>query len=130
KDDILHGDFTATRGRRQPIDFRITFTSETDKVGEFVEDATDSGVLEIQSRTRDKSWTPERSHAVRGMRRYHLYAPGSVNNSDWVLVLSQMVQYEKDQEGRETTLTTSSILDETFIVRFDTEKDSFWLTAF
>jgi len=127
KDDILHGVFTASRGRRQPIDYRITFTSETDKIGEYVEDSTDYGVVEVVSRTRDKSWNPARSHAVRGMGRYHLYAPGSINNSDWVLVLSQMVQYEKDQDGRETTLTTSSILDETFIVRFDPEKDSFRL---
>ena len=127
KDDILHGVFTAARGRRQPIDFRLSFTSETDKIGEFVEDATDFGVVEVESRTRDKTWNPERSHAVRGMGRYHLYAPGSVNNSDWVLVLSQVVQYEKDLQGRETVLTTSSILDETFIVRFDPEKESFRL---
>jgi hypothetical protein len=127
KDDILHGVFTAARGRRQPIDFRLSFTSETDKIGEFVEDATDFGVVELESRTRDKSWDSERSHAVRGMGRYHLYAPGSVNNTDWVLVLSQMVQYERDRQGRETVLTTSSILDETFIVRFDPEKESFRL---
>ncbi len=150
KNDVLSGVFRASQGRGTR--WTASFQSELDKFLEYSEDATDYGTVELESsfvqqverdlppavlprgstrggRDSCAVWprkTFTRSHEVRAKGKYYLYAPGTVNNEDWVLVLSEVIQSEIDH-GRDTSIFTTVIPDETFIVAFSPEKDTFRL---
>jgi hypothetical protein len=124
KDDFLGGVFEAAKGRNTR--FKLTFTSEIDKLFNYTEDATDYGTVEVESQSASGSGKDARSHEVGGSGRYYLYAPGSINNSEWVLLLSEVVVREVDK-GFDTTLFTNVVPDEAFICRFDPVKDAFRL---
>jgi hypothetical protein len=124
RDDLLSGVFAAAKGRSAR--FKLAFTSEIDKLIDEVEDATDFGVVEIETSVASGAGRDARSHEVSGSGRYALYAPGRVNNRDWVLVLTEVVLREVDR-GLDTSLFTSVAPDEIFILRFGAGKDSFQL---
>ena len=128
KDDLLSGVFTARQGRR--IEWMASFQSEIDKYLEYSEDATDYGSVELASKFIDSvdaelpdELIPQggrqygkyntvttkreaylRTHAVKATGKYYLYAPGSIHNEDWVLVLAAVIQTEVDHSGRETLI--------------------------
>ena len=142
KDDILSGVFTARQGRH--IEWMASFQSEIDKYLDYSEDATDCGSFDLQSKfveavddelpeelipqggrhlgkyntvtTKREAYL--RTHAVKATGKYYLLAPGAVHNKDWVLVLASVIQTEVDHQGRETTLFTTSVPDETFSLYF------------
>ena len=121
KEDVLSGVFTAKEGSHST--WRLTFLSEIDAVRDFAEDSTDYGTVEFESRSLRKVG---RTSEVRGEASYFLYAPNTVNNKDWVLVLSEIVHTEVER-GRTVTLSTSSLPDETFILRFGPDRKTFEL---
>jgi hypothetical protein len=124
KDDFLAGVFEAAKGRSAR--FKLTFTSEIDKLFTYTEDATDYGTVEVETRSSSGTGDHARSHEVSGWGRYYLYAPGSINNEEWVLLLSEVVVREVDR-GFDTVLFTNIVPDEAFILRLSPEKDSFKL---
>lgn len=148
KDDLLAGVFTARQGRR--FEWTAIFSSEIDKALDFAEDATDYGVFELQSTfvdTASEDLPPEllprgggyntllgrregrhfRAHSVKTRGRYFLFAPGAINNDEWVLVLSGGEQREVDRSGRETSLLVSQVPDEVFILYFSPSRRAFEL---
>jgi hypothetical protein len=70
--------------------------------------------------------TTTRAHESRAEGRYHLYAPGSVNNDEWVLALSNILVSETDH-GRDTSISAGVVSDETLILYFSPERGSFRL---
>jgi hypothetical protein len=124
KDDFLTGAFEAAKGRSAR--FQLKFTSEIDKLFNYTEDATDYGTVEVESRSASGWGKDARSHEVSGWGRYYLYAPGSINNKEWVLLLSEVVVREVDR-GFDTVLFTNVVPDEAFICKLNPEKDSFQL---
>ncbi len=122
KRNILAGAFT---GRQDAsTQWHIRFRSSINKQIAFSEDATEFGTVEIESvhvsqdrRHKSSTWS---------MGRYHLYAPGSVNNEDWVLTLSSMTHSQRDA-GRHTNWSTGRLADDTLIVTFADTADSFRL---
>ena len=124
KDDILSGAFTGKQGRY--TDWSITFRSEIEKFRKGAEDATEYGSVEVESRFYQEVDGKVIDHGIRARGSYYLYAPGTVNNKEWVLVLAEMVHSEIDRSP-EKGWYTESIPDETFILYFSPQKDSFRL---
>lgn len=125
KDDFLSGVFTGAQGRYTR--WKATFQSEADKRVDSSEDATDYGTVELESVFHQRVGQSSRSHEVHRRGKYYLYAPGTVNNQEWVLVLSEVLESEADKAGLETSLFTTYIPDETLILYFSPERDSFRL---
>lgn len=124
KEEILSGAFEGSRGRFTR--WKIVFRSEIDTYSNHTEDATEYGEFEVRSdRCQDIDGT-RYAHGTRAFGRYSLYAPGTVNNRDWVLVLSEVV-YSRIDRSPEAGFATERLPDESFVVRFGPEKDSFQL---
>jgi hypothetical protein len=124
KDEILAGTFTARRGRFST--WRMTFRSEVDKQRPHSEDATEYGIFEVESHSDQSTATSRFEHKTRSSGKYFLYAPGTVNNKDWVLVLAEVVQSEVDK-GKDIVVFTDTMADETMIIDFSDEADAFRL---
>ena len=124
KEDRLSGVFTATQGRH--IKWRITFESEIDLYAAWSEDATDYGRVIVESKSDARSSATRLTHRAEARGRYYLYAPHTVNNEDWVLIIAGAIQ-KATQYGSEKTLSTNTVPDETFILYFSPEKDTFRL---
>ena len=104
----------------------LTFRSETNKPLAYSEDATEYGSVVIEGKRDDRD--TEYKSRTRSIGTYELYAPGTVNNSEWVLYLSKMAHYEKERFAREGTWNSGVLSDDILIVEFrDQERDSFQL---
>lgn len=124
KQEILSGAFTATQGRY--TSWKITFKSEVSKFEDFSEDATEYGSVHIESRFHQTIGGEPRAHDVKVDGKYYLYAPGTVNNKDWVLVLSEMVGRQVDRAPT-VTMLAERVPDETLILDFSRGRESFTL---
>jgi hypothetical protein len=148
--DLLSGVFRGQIGR--DTYWTLSFQSELDKYLEFSEDATDYGTIEIETsylqrveeglppsllprgstqggKTEYYRWPRSRfarSHEVHAVGKYYLFAPGSIANDDWVLTVAGVIQSEVDH-GRDTSLFTTEVPDETFMLYFNPEKSTFRL---
>jgi len=124
KEDLLSGVFTAAQGRH--VKWEITFESEIDLYAAWSEDATDYGRVIIQSKSVRRADGVRLSHRAEARARYYLYAPHTVNNEDWVLLVSDAIQ-KATEYGSEKSLSTLPVPDETFILYFSPERDTFRL---
>jgi len=124
KEAVLAGVFAAeSRNSR----WRLTFRSRIDRHAGWSEDATDYGEVTIESSFSQRAGGKLLSRRTEARAGYNLYRPGTVRNDEWVLVLFDIVQRESDQEGREITLGTTLVSDETFILYFSPQEDAFRL---
>jgi hypothetical protein len=125
QDDFLSGVFAGAQGRHTR--WKLTFQSEIDQVLDYTEDATDYGAVELESTFSQRAGNDVRSHEVHRSGKYYLFAPGTIHNQEWVLLLSEVVEREVDRRGQETSLFTTVIPDENFVLYFSPERDSFQL---
>lgn len=124
KEEVLAGVFEGASGRATR--WRISFRSTVDAHRDHSEDATEYGEVEVRSDSSQDLGGIRYAHGTRAEGRYFLYAPGTVNNREWVLVLSEIV-HSTIERSPEAGFSTERIPDETFILRFDPGKDSFRL---
>ncbi|MGQ9589697.1 MAG: hypothetical protein ACUVYA_05310 [Planctomycetota bacterium] len=124
KEEVLAGVFEGSSGRATR--WRISFRSEIDAHRDHAEDATEYGEVEVRSDSCQELGGTRYAHGTRAEGRYFLYAPGTVNNREWVLVLSDIV-HSTIERSPEAGFFTERIADETFILRFDREEDAFRL---
>lgn len=103
----------------------VAFQSEVNKPLNFSEDSTEYGrfVLESEHRMSGGGY----SNKTRATGQYYLYAPNTVNNTEWVLSLVEVAYSEADTAGKETRLQTMSLIDDLLIVEFINSQDRFRL---
>ena len=105
--------------------WKFTFRSEVNKPLTHTEDATEYGrfVLESEHRMPGGGY----ANRTRAFGQYYLFAPNTVNNTEWVLNLIEVSYSETDYAGQETRLQTTSLIDDTLIVEFAESGDRFRL---
>ncbi len=120
KSDVLSGSFSGKQDRWTTWRFR--FYSESHKPGTYTEDATEFGSFVLES-WRERG--PYRG-STWSTGTYFLYAPRTVNNEDWVLVLEEISHVERDRTDHRSWLT-GSVPNDTLIVKFSADGDRFGL---
>jgi hypothetical protein len=124
KDDILSGEFVARQGRHNR--WKLSFLSEIHKTRDYAEDSTDFGTVEIESSSLQGVGDRTYSGDLHATGKYFLHAPGTVNNKEWVLVISEVIRREVDRY-QDTTLSTDVTPDQAFILEFSEDKGTFRL---
>ena len=115
KREVLAGVYTGIRGRYSS--WRAEFHSQIGKPEDYSEDATEYGTFTMVNSYRQSSRDAKFAHEVHVRGNYHLYAPGAVNNDDWLLVCTDVVFGERDQSPQQS-LATRVLPYEAFMVKF------------
>lgn len=123
KREVLSGVFTGLQGRH--THWRIAFHSELNKLSDSAEDATELGRFHLRS-TFEKTAGERFSHEVLATGNYHLYAPGTVRNEDWLLVLTDIVESDRNH-APEQSYSTRTLPYEALMVSFSPDQETFRL---
>lgn len=124
KGEILAGEFVGHQGRH--TSWRLTFHSQNNKARAFAEDATEFGDFSAVSRFRQKVVGKALAHEVTARGQYFLYAPGTANNADWLLVLNGITINDTDLAPHRS-IGTEIIPQEAFIVDLSPDHGAFRL---